>query len=292
MKLQISTAAIAALSSGPLFSISDNVLLAHATESPLSPQAIYAANIHEYERYLKKKLRAKIALRKKSRGADTSSKDEVCTPVDLRLSKQYLDDGTADLGVLSSNYCIDPAQICVPDPLSSLGGRCLSRVMQQEGVFSKSTNSTLSNMNHMAGAECIPQDGSNEEDYDKVDLGILNGCNDPDHVCVEDASSPARGICVDSSSLTDNLDSNQNIRGHRRLLQCQYKNGTSGVKCTGNGACGGLSNDFISNKIGCGSCNGDYGEFPFYIYTRKKSESLSPLLHINIFHCCSKLVHS
>ena len=269
MKLQISTAAIAALSSTPLFSISDNVLLAHATESPLSPRAIYAANIHEYEEYLKKKLRAKIvALRKKSRGEDTSSKEEVCSPIVLRLSKYHSDETTADLGVLSSS-CMSHTQTCVPDPLSSLGGRCLSAGgMSQEDDLYKSTNSTRS-MNHAVGAECIPQDLIGDE-YDLVDIGILNGCSNPEYVCLEDASSPAGGICVDSNALGTKLDTTQNMRGHRRLLECDYKNGTSGgTKCTGNLACNGLTPTFIATQIGCGSCNGDYGEPQFCIQDKR-----------------------
>ena len=258
MKLQVSAAAIAALSSGTLFSISDNVLLAYATESPLSPRAAYAADVHEYEEHLKKKLRAKIALRRKSRGADKSSKDEFCTPSTLRLSTQFDDDGTADLGVLSSK-CVSQMQTCVPDPGSSLGGRCLNAAtVQQERDSFKSTNSTLF-MSHVAGAECIPQDSAG---LNHVDLGILNECTNPEYVCVEDASSQVGGICVDSSSLSDNSVTIENVRSHRRLLQCDYKNGTSGgVKCTGNKACDGLSAAFISSQIGCGSCNGEYGEF-------------------------------
>eukprot|EP00956_Cyclotella_meneghiniana_P015996 scaffold25036_cov64-Cyclotella_meneghiniana.AAC.1 len=41
----------------------------------------------------------------------------------------------------------------------------------------------------------------------------------------------------------------------RRLTSCTFVNGTAGQKCSAEGACSGLSTDFISNNIGCGSCN-------------------------------------
>ena len=70
-----------------------------------------------------------------------------------------------------------------------------------------------------------------------VDVGILYACSDPDHVCVEDILSSVGGRCVPNRKLKTTT--------------------TCDTKCTPASACEGLSQDFIDNNIGLGSCCGD-----------------------------------
>lgn len=69
---------------------------------------------------------------------------------------------------------------------------------------------------------------------DRSDVGILT-C-DAYSTCIEDETSYYGGRCVASSTSRD-------------LRACA-------AKCTGKDACAGLSQAFIDNYIGCGSCNG------------------------------------
>lgn len=253
MRIQVSTTTIAALSSTPLLSISDYVHLVHATESPKSHRAINAANVHEHELYIKKKLRAKIAHKKKSRsrgGAGKSSEEyEFCTPVELELSSDYLSDwGTIDLGILAAK-CVNSTHHCLLDAQSSLGGRCQSMYFDE--------------LNEKFEECMVPQDSN------RIDVGILGVCNHPGHQCVQDSSSPLGGVCIDGSmfdEFTEEVDSNPTLRGRRHLMAmgCNYLNGTSGgVKCGGLNACDGVPLLQISQHIGCGSCNGDHGNVIF-----------------------------
>lgn len=72
-----------------------------------------------------------------------------------------------------------------------------------------------------------------------ADTGILSSCSDPEQVCVEDVTSSLGGRCAFIAS------------GSRRLGT------TCTTKCTPPSACTGLSQDFIKNRIGEGSCCGD-----------------------------------
>jgi hypothetical protein len=90
------------------------------------------------------------------------------------------------------------------------------------------------------GMECnnLPASSSlaaNATITDRSDVGILT-C-DAYSTCVQDETSYHGGRCVASSTSRD--------------LQCA-------AKCTGKLACNGLSQAFIDNYIGCGSCNGPY----------------------------------
>ena len=67
---------------------------------------------------------------------------------------------------------------------------------------------------------------------DQADIGILSCAED--FVCVEDDRSSLGGRCVSADTMQ-----------HRKLNTC--------TKCQNNG-CPGLSQDFIDNKIGAGSC--------------------------------------
>ena len=75
---------------------------------------------------------------------------------------------------------------------------------------------------------------------DRTDVGILIGCNDPGYICVEDVNSSLGGRCVASSTTKD------------RMLQNTPNPCT---RCDGDG-CTGLSDEFITNNIGEGSCCG------------------------------------
>jgi carbonic anhydrase/acetyltransferase-like protein (isoleucine patch superfamily) len=74
------------------------------------------------------------------------------------------------------------------------------------------------------------------------DTGILE-CG-MGETCVEDVTSSTGGRCV---VLQDEVL----IESHRKLVSCNFKNGTLGEKCTNN-ACGTAD----QSKIGCGSCIG------------------------------------
>jgi hypothetical protein len=76
------------------------------------------------------------------------------------------------------------------------------------------------------------------------DTGILE-CG-MGETCVEDKTSSAGGRCVA-------LEDEALVDSQRKLeTSCTYKNGTTGVKCTN---CDGTVD---LNKVGCGSCIGEF----------------------------------
>jgi hypothetical protein len=83
----------------------------------------------------------------------------------------------------------------------------------------------------------------------KSDTGILT-CANPQDVCVKSSSSSIGGFCISA----DVDIAGKSLEGERQLARdriwCTYK------KCHGWHACQGLSDDFINNNVGCGSCNG------------------------------------
>jgi hypothetical protein len=91
---------------------------------------------------------------------------------------------------------------------------------------------------HLAKDECSFVASFNLRGAD-ADTGILSSCSDPEQVCVEDVTSSLGGRCAFIAS------------GSRRLGT------TCTTKCTPASACTGLSQDFINNRIGKGSCCGD-----------------------------------
>jgi hypothetical protein len=105
--------------------------------------------------------------------------------------------------------------------------------------------------------ECTPQSNG---DFIVLGAGILSGCENSSHVCVPDASSSQGGTCLDIKVATSDVEGGFKGRdgSHRyladRLINCVYRNGTAGCKCDEPGACGDLSEAFIQNNIGCGSC--------------------------------------
>ena len=97
----------------------------------------------------------------------------------------------------------------------------------------------------LLGEECIPLFSSKLRSERNADMGIL-GCPEPGLVCARDELSSLGGRCVSRDTV-----------GHRKL---QYGGGnyTCLEKCTGDGACEGLSQDFIDNNIGENSCCGTH----------------------------------
>jgi hypothetical protein len=88
----------------------------------------------------------------------------------------------------------------------------------------------------------------------KSDVGILT-CANPQDVCVKSSSSSLGGFCVSA----DVDIANRKLERERQLVTrhwCYYTNGTKGEKCHGWFACRNLSDSFIENNVGCGSCNG------------------------------------
>lgn len=94
------------------------------------------------------------------------------------------------------------------------------------------------------GAECSFLNGFKVQ-VTSPDIGIL--CNGVGETCVEDKTSSIGGRCVDlvkEKVIADN---------HRELVSnCQYKNGTIGIKCDKMYSCYNAD----PSKIGCGSCIG------------------------------------
>jgi hypothetical protein len=135
-------------------------------------------------------------------------------------------------------------------------------VMNQIKVLQLLTPKDKSKLQHLlvekfAGGsveECTPQSNG---DFIVVDAGVLSGCKNSSHVCVPDASSSQGGTCLDFKLATSDVERAKvkGGEGHCHLTECTYRNGTSGVKCQGSQACGGLTASFISTNIGCGSCN-------------------------------------
>jgi hypothetical protein len=76
---------------------------------------------------------------------------------------------------------------------------------------------------------------------DNIDAGILK-CSDPNYICVEDVNSSLGGRCVAA------------IATKQRMLQNTPNPCT---RCYG-GGCDGLSDEFITNNVGEGSCCGAY----------------------------------
>jgi hypothetical protein len=105
--------------------------------------------------------------------------------------------------------------------------------------------------------ECTPQSIG---DFILYGAGILSGCENSSHVCVPDASSSQGGTCLDIQvTISDVKGGFKGGDGIHRYLadhsvDCVYRNGTAGFKCDEPGACGDLSEAFIQNNIGCGSC--------------------------------------
>ena len=88
------------------------------------------------------------------------------------------------------------------------------------------------------GEECSVVVSSKLRGYGS-DTGIL-GCTDPKAFCVEDKLSSLGGRCASSAIVSRALQSTP---------ACTQK-------CTGEGACEGLTLDFINNNIGENSCCG------------------------------------
>lgn len=267
MKLQISASTIAALGAGISLSASDYLQLVNAAVVSTKidqTKTVYASNIVEYESHLRKKLRAKLAMRRKARGVDEEK--EHCTPVTLKLSPELGGEGLDVLGILTEG-CLDPTRSCVPDASSLLGGHCTSKedwLITADHVPSsdheKSANlKAKSYMEHIVGEECKPIDESDGEDCELMDVGILYQCTNSEHVCIEDDTSLYGGVCA-------------GYLRHRHLTACNYANGTlGGVNCNGSLSCAGLSAAFIANNIGCGSCNGNNGESGIVIDVNTKN---------------------
>eukprot|EP00804_Cyclotella_cryptica_P000242 CCRYP_010191-RB/>CCRYP_010191-RB protein AED:0.13 eAED:0.13 QI:240/1/1/1/0.9/0.80/21/698/524 len=104
-------------------------------------------------------------------------------------------------------------------------------------VYNRETQINGANDSFSVGEECSFGTSSNLRGVD-ADVGILSGCSDPDFVCVEDFTSDLGGRCAP-------------ITAKQRKLQ------TACTKCTPASACEGLSQAFIENKIGEGSCCGE-----------------------------------
>ena len=138
-------------------------------------------------------------------------------------------------------------------------------------ILKEGKEAAYKSSNNMIGKECHL--GKNPG---FVDVGILNGCKQSIHVCIEDSSSSLGGTCVDVGSEVDgNVVSSRSLSVTRNeqvdVTVCTYTNGTSGERCSGLRACYGLSESFISTNIGCGSCNaygscsGLGGEFKYFV---------------------------
>jgi hypothetical protein len=72
-------------------------------------------------------------------------------------------------------------------------------------------------------------------------------CSSPNHLCIQDRSSTLGGRCA--LNVTYN-NSTLEISAEERELQ------TTCIKCQGSNACQNLTQSFIDNNIGCGSCIG------------------------------------
>jgi hypothetical protein len=219
----------------------------------------------------RQKLQAKYDLRKKlsAHGYLVPAKQE-CIHFGHDFASDLASQGT-DVGVLN---CPSPEHFCIEDTFSSLGGICAqvvdealpsSLTVEEEtkfdfdGVNTKLLKPLSLEMvmaaKHMhafqkSGTECAP--GSNPG---YVDVGPHNGCEGSGHGCVRDSSSSLGGTCVDiGSSLTQR---ERFLLSSGTTYSCTFLNGTIGVKCHGWNACSDLSQEFIENNIGCGSCGGE-----------------------------------
>lgn len=92
------------------------------------------------------------------------------------------------------------------------------------------------------GSECSFTNGFVAQDS-HLDAGVL-GCG-MGETCVEDSSSSLGGRCIESRQRQ--LGAPENAP-----KDCEFANGTLGVKCSDFGACYGVNPD----NVGCGSCIG------------------------------------
>ena len=211
---------------------------------------------------LSKRSSSRWILRK---GGRLVTSGEECNPVE----GGYL----TDVGILA---CDDPYH-CVEDPSSRLGGVCAEIVDNNGGAVVDIDQGGVRKAKHIGKfnsvlvkdkvtvlEEDVAQSKEREECTPSVstDIGILAGCLNKNHVCVKDPLSSLGGTCKDiSSRMVGNHEEPAN-GFRRRLTSCTFVNGTAGQKCSAEGACSGLSTDFISNNIGCGSCNA-FGGYSF-----------------------------
>jgi hypothetical protein len=180
-----------------------------------------------------------------------------------------------DVGIF---HCELPESFCLEDAMSSLGGTCAKLTKRdngggKEGLGIEGSNEYLKPLtakdkmkaknllerigedDAQTGEECKP---SSSKGY--VDVGLLNPCERSNHVCVEDLSSSLGGTCVKIGSEVGGVaTSDRELKTEevlpRHLTSCTFQNGTSGgLKCSARSACRGLSEAFIANHIGCGSC--------------------------------------
>ena len=94
----------------------------------------------------------------------------------------------------------------------------------------------------LLGEECVPLFSPKLRERN-ADVGVL-GCPEAGLVCKRDELSSLGGRCV-----------SQDAAGHRKLQDDEEE--YCPEKCTGDGACEGLSQDFIDNNIGENSCCGE-----------------------------------
>ena len=95
----------------------------------------------------------------------------------------------------------------------------------------------------LLGEECVPLFSPKLRER-SADIGVL-GCPEAGLVCKRDELSSLGGRCV-----------SRDAAGHNRKLQ-DDEGEYCPEKCTGDGACEGLSQDFIDNNIGENSCCGE-----------------------------------
>jgi hypothetical protein len=106
-------------------------------------------------------------------------------------------------------------------------------------AYENQSQKQSANESTYADEECSFTSSFNSRKVD-ADLGILLSCSNPKHICTEDRKSSLGGRCASIES------------ERRRELQST----TCTAKCTPASACQcqGLSQDFIINNIGVGSC--------------------------------------
>ena len=198
-----------------------------------------------------------------------------------------------DVGIFG---CVD-SDICVKDSASLLGGLCArvakggdadavssQQQLQPLTVRDKLKAKTLLDEHKtrdigpsgVVGEECVP---STSEEY--VDVGVLNPCERSGHVCMKDPSSSLGGTCVGINvggfyPLFRNIEDDGAVGRH--LTACVYQNGTLGQKCSARSACRGLSEAFIENNIGCGSCVSCISIHPRLVFIRSCSAQTNSLL--------------
>jgi hypothetical protein len=279
MKLTLPSATLTALlSSGVVLSKDQNIGLATTESAKKDVEAqVTKAKIqvdHDKVRdvdwndtsmRLKEKLKAKSDLRKTmwSRDLHLVKTEKDCKPtagID-ELGKGAL----TDVGIFG---CVD-SDICVKDSASLLGGLC-ARVAKGGGAESSQEQlqpltvrdklkakilldeqmTSGAGPGGEAGEECVP---STSEGY--IDVGVLNPCEYSGHVCMKDPSSSLGGTCIGiGTKVVGFFSYDRELKGEKELTVCMYQNGTAGVKCSYPRACYGLSQLFIDNRIGCGSC--------------------------------------